>query len=865
MHRRITDILIVLITILAPSLGGSTELWAQGILALGLGLVLLIDPPRRLPPRWMLWTAGALLLLPWTAFLPVSWTGEMPYRVLLREEANLELGPFITIQPWLTLEGILLWTLGILWSLVLVTRSWSLHRVTLIRLYLLGMVGLALCALTFYTSNSAPEIWVNHGRFGFFENRNQTGNVLALAGILALALGGRDLLRGRLWGWGMFGISLMLAFSVVINGSRAGVLLYLGGCFIWTVWTAASRRSARRLGWGLASLLGLLTLFLTFGGPTLDRFIHPGEEPPSLLKELSLRTDPGAYHLAQDASWHGIGLGNFEAVFNQYEEQVVPYKRAIHPESDWIWALIELGWITPILLLGSALVWLIQHRPRTSQPDFLIRTGLAVASGCFLLHGIADVSGHRPGSLWPALLFLALLRHPWHREPVSNSDSPAPGSQLPAPNPGSQQSYPLYPLPDAAGLRAPSSSLKSLLMPPIDDATSPPPALSAQPSTPTSQRSALSAQPSALTPQRLSPLPSRITGLLAAALAVIWILPPKLQPFPTSALETELNRQLEPSITAQAHDQTRTIVDQLLEITPLNPQLHFARGLAGVYGNAPMEEAMLDFTRTRKLDRRDPPNPQSEATAWLTRAPSLAFSAWNETLRRAGTNRAAYYTEILAIGSPIPSVRHELFSLAFGDPDLILEFLEHGPDEERADEIDKWLLDDPELRRFSAPQRSRFLLLWAVLGNPETIAAWLDNHPDAATNDWLTRAYIAARLGQFDTACQITSSNAPQPTLPTLQINDTRKQLERRIKIATHDFAARYALFQILNADPADPDILQLLQTTTQLPSCPGYFFHLHATHLTQLEQFEPAWSAWKRYFHTTARLLPGSPNPSTL
>ncbi|MFM1945309.1 MAG: hypothetical protein RI897_4291 [Verrucomicrobiota bacterium] len=220
MHRRITDILIVLITILAPSLGGSTELWAQGILALGLGLVLLLDPPRRLPPRWMLWTAGALLVLPWTAFLPVSWVGEMPYRVLLREEANLELGPFITIQPWLTFEGILLWTLGILWALVLVTRSWQLQRVTLIRLYLLGMVGLALGALTFYTSNSAPEIWVNHGRFGFFENRNQTGNVLALAGILALALGGRDLLRGRLWGWAMLGISIMLGFAVVINGSR---------------------------------------------------------------------------------------------------------------------------------------------------------------------------------------------------------------------------------------------------------------------------------------------------------------------------------------------------------------------------------------------------------------------------------------------------------------------------------------------------------------------------------------------------------------------------------------------------------------------------------------------------------------------
>ncbi|MFM1945310.1 MAG: hypothetical protein RI897_4292 [Verrucomicrobiota bacterium] len=397
-------------------------------------------------------------------------------------------------------------------------------------------------------------------------------------------------------------------------------------------------------------------------------------------------------------------------------------------------------------------------------------------------------------------------------------------------------------------------------MPTINDPTSPPSALSAQPSALSSQPSTHSAQRSALRPQA-----SRLVGALAIALAVIWILPPRLQPFPTSALETDLQRQLEPSITAQAHDQTRTIVDQLLEITPLNPQLHFARGLAGVYGNAPIEEPMLDFTRTRKLDRRDPRYPQSEATAWLTRAPSLAFSAWNETLRRAGTNRAAYYTEILAIGSPIPSVRHELFSLAFGDPDLILEFLEHGPDEERADEIDKWLLDDPELRRFSTPQRSRFLLLWAVFGNPETIAAWLDNHPDVATNDWLTLAYIAARLGQFELACQITSTNLPEPTLPTLQLTQTRKELERRIKIATHDFAARYTLLQILNSNPTDPAITQLLSSTAQLPLCPGYFLHLHASHLTQIEQFQPAWTAWKQYLRTITSTLPGNPHPSTL
>jgi hypothetical protein len=158
-----------------------------------------------------------------------------------------------------------------------------------------------------------------------------------------------------------------------------------------------------------------MTLFLVFGGATLDRFIQPGEPPPSLAEELSLRTDPGAYRLARDASWHGIGLGNFAAVFPQYEEDVVAVKRAIHPESDWVWLQVEMGWLAPMLVLGSALVWLVRHRPRVDQSDFLLRVALAVVGVLFLLHGFADVSGHRPGSLWPVVFSFALLRDPLAR------------------------------------------------------------------------------------------------------------------------------------------------------------------------------------------------------------------------------------------------------------------------------------------------------------------------------------------------------------------------------------------------------------------------------------------------------------------
>jgi len=768
-RRQTTDVLIVCLTLLAPIMGGSTVLWAKGVLLLGAVLVLWLDPPRSLPPAWMLWTAGVLVLLPILAFVPVGWIGPASYRSALLEEVGLDLGGLLTVQPWMTLEAALMWYGGILWALALACRQWSLSRVTLLRSFVGGMAGLALAALTCHAVGRMPEVWNPSTHFGFFPNRNQTGNVLALAGVVSLALGGRALLLGRLSAWTWFGVFLLLGFAVVVNGSRAGVLIFLGGSFIWTVWTAASRRSARRLGWGIASVLGLVTLFMVFGGATLDRFIQPGEPPPSLAEDLSLRTDPGAYRLAREASWHGIGLGNFAAVFPQYEEDVSPVKTAIHPESDWVWLQIELGWMAPILVLGAALIWLIRHRPRVSEPDFLVRVALALAGFLFLLHGFADVSGHRPGSLWPALFLLALLREPLQTIPA----------------------------------------------------------------------------------RRRAPVPRWFYGLasLPPALAAgLWLLPVPWQPIPTSARAAQLMHKIELSLTAQAYAPAKQTADQVVAWRPLDPEVHFYRALAGVYADAPIEEPILDFARVRRLNRRDPRFPQYEGSAWLSREPSLAFGAWQETLRRAGPDRASYYSEILAVGSTVPEARRELFSLAFGDTELLLVFLKQGPKEESQEEIDKWVMDDPDLERLSSGQRQEFLRIWAEHGDLERLARWLDTHPAHLREVWHARALVAAGTGDSRQACALAEQFCPLVMLPDVLDPRIENELRRRLTLVPDDFAALYALYrlQLVGADPTAA--LDTLRQGTRLGHCPPYFHYLEALAWTRMELWDEAWTSWKRY-----------------
>ena len=70
----------VMVTVLAPLLGGSTRLWAQAVIAVCVGAVFLLFPPRKslgLVPNL---ASVMLLLLAGAAFLPASWFSTPEFR-----------------------------------------------------------------------------------------------------------------------------------------------------------------------------------------------------------------------------------------------------------------------------------------------------------------------------------------------------------------------------------------------------------------------------------------------------------------------------------------------------------------------------------------------------------------------------------------------------------------------------------------------------------------------------------------------------------------------------------------------------------------------------------------------------------------
>ncbi len=400
----------------APALGGATALWAQATLVGGTAAFFLCAPPRESLGRIWNTIFLALAALAVTAFLPTAWFPTPEWRRALVENYGIALPATLSPQPWLSAEAGALFLAGLGWAYYLLARMPG-EKATraAVRIYCAGLAGLAAVALLAFAAGRQVPFWpatLNAtADFGFFPNRNQTANVLALGGVMLAAVAFESLRRRRqaaaLW---LSALGLVGA-ALVVNYSRAGIVLFFGGTAAWALATAFIARSRKSAALCVAALAMLLAGFFLFGGATLRRFQPPASAPAESWLGFRAALQQDAFALASTAPWAGQGLGNFEPLFAMAREKSAGQGRAVHPESDWLWAAVELGWPAVALLLGGLLYGLKRCLPL----DDSRRSAAAVCAVAFALHGLVDVSGHRAGAVWPALFLFSIALPPGRR------------------------------------------------------------------------------------------------------------------------------------------------------------------------------------------------------------------------------------------------------------------------------------------------------------------------------------------------------------------------------------------------------------------------------------------------------------------
>ena len=412
-HSSARTAALVVVVLLGLAFGVATDVWRQALLLLGLGVLLIIAPPRRMPGR--VWSVISILLLgiALTAFLPARWLPIPAWRKTLTRDFRVPLPETFSPQPWVSAHAVCLLFAALVLTLYLSTRSWSSHtRRQAARWYVGGVVLIGVVALVSFVTGWRPPIWPDvrnsMNGFGIFPNRNQTADVFALAGIMAMAMAFDGFKRKQKGAWFWSVAVFILGAAVTLTTSRAGVLIFFGGTAVWVVLSYVLSRSRKAGSLVIAGFALLLTGFLVFGGGTFQRVQALSRDT---TPEYRVAIQKDAVHFATTAPWLGQGIGNFAGVFAMARVASADQNRAIHPESDWLWVAVEMGWPAAGLIGVGFVLWLRNCLPLSKGSDRSLRSAAMVCGIFFALHSFGDVSAHRPGSAWPGL-FLAALAVP---------------------------------------------------------------------------------------------------------------------------------------------------------------------------------------------------------------------------------------------------------------------------------------------------------------------------------------------------------------------------------------------------------------------------------------------------------------------
>jgi tetratricopeptide (TPR) repeat protein len=399
--------------VLACFLGGATQKWSEGIVVALFGLILLVHPPKVSWGPILNVILLALLASAATAFLPANWFLQPAWRTALMEDFGVQLPGTLSPQPWISLGCFFSFLAGLSWLYYVSTLDLDLRDVrTQLRIFAFGVACLTALCVALRFGHTALSFWHNERGFGPFPNRNQTANLFGLTAIVILACGQEDIRKGRKR-WILWLVALaVIVIGIVLDFSRAGVLLLVAGSALWLGAFALRKGSAARIALGVSALLVLLTVMLLFGGQTLERFnLRAGDT--GVATDLRWAIFRDALHLINASPWCGIGLGNFDEVFAVFRDVSLTSARTIHPESDWFWLCVEAGWPAVALsIVGIALfVWRVFPLREGTNQRF--RVAALIAALLFALHGVVDVSAHRVGTAFAALFLFGLaVRRP---------------------------------------------------------------------------------------------------------------------------------------------------------------------------------------------------------------------------------------------------------------------------------------------------------------------------------------------------------------------------------------------------------------------------------------------------------------------
>lgn len=399
-------LLFAVVPLLICFFGSGREAWSKGTGALLLGAVMLFFAPQRQLPMMARGGILAALLAPLTAFLPADWTALPEWRTRLVKDWDITLSTTWTPQFHVSLEGWLFMLVCGCWLFWCFARGFSSdQRRSMLQTLSLGGCFLCLMSLLEYWGTISIPWWPRHPSwgqgFGPFANRNHISSIAAISCVLC-ATCAFDAHKRKSRAWSLFLLSMLIPLRLIfVNTSRAGLVLFFVGITLWLGTTAMGRGFFKKMTVTASLVLLISTLLVISSGGLTARLNETGIDGFASSQgraKIYLQT----LEMFASSPWLGFGVNNFPGVFAQFSDVYNLRERPIHPESDFLWLLVDGGLLTLIPVLLVAFWWFSSTGPwfgrkrkqRSRQNDRRLRNGTAIACGLGVLHGVFDVPNH---------------------------------------------------------------------------------------------------------------------------------------------------------------------------------------------------------------------------------------------------------------------------------------------------------------------------------------------------------------------------------------------------------------------------------------------------------------------------------------
>lgn len=400
-------------------LGGGYHILALSWSLLLPGLALLYRPPQQSPGLWVDRLALLFLGLLLLGLIPAFYWPDPDWRGAAVEGFQLDLPASLTVQPWMTIEAWLSVLAGLAWFYA--ATSWPINFNGRKRFYVFFSLALGLLAALVLWGQYQQVLYPGAeaaGTFSFSPDPQQTIVFLAVGGVAAFgffmtAVGTRQIHP-------VLGLvtALLCAAALVWTYSGAGGALLFVGLLLWYCLQLKFGRMPKNV----TRIFPLLLLLLA---PVLLDFVSIDH-----LRAERVRTDQAVadfeattplvkdvFAMIKDAPLTGHGLGNFTAVFPQYQSQLTQVEPWRGPESDVLWFTAEAGLLGFLALLAFLLAFFARCAGFNQGPSSSYRVVALVALLVFLLATFVHVPGHQPGTVYFVML-LAALTMPTSSRPV---------------------------------------------------------------------------------------------------------------------------------------------------------------------------------------------------------------------------------------------------------------------------------------------------------------------------------------------------------------------------------------------------------------------------------------------------------------